>query len=235
MQNNLVRLYPHAVSSHEQGAEGADRLQKLPPGRHGLPRDFVAQNQRDRLAAGIIASVADFGYHETTISRIAAAAGVSRRTFYGYFGSKEECFMATFGLIEDHVVETMTEAGTKERSWQGRVRAQLAAMLESFQENPNLVRFALIAPPAAGGDFVERYRSFLEHLVAVVVADRPASSSRRPSEAAELAMAGGLASLLVAKVNAGEGERLTELLPELVELVLTPYVGRKRAVAAARG
>jgi AcrR family transcriptional regulator len=222
------------VDSHEQGAAGSEGLQKLPPGRHGLSRDFVTQNQRDRLAAGIIASVAEHGYHDTTISRIAAAAGVSRRTFYGYFGSKEECFMATFGLIEDHMVTTMTEAGEGEKGWPRRVRAQLAAMLESFQENPNLVRVALIAPPAAGGEFVERYRSFLERLVAVVVAGRPASSSRQPSEAAELAMAGGLASLLVAKVNAGEGDRLTDLLPELVELVLTPYVGRKRAVAAAR-
>ena len=38
--------------------------------RHGLPRDFVVQNQRDRLAAGIIAAVSEFGYHETTITQI---------------------------------------------------------------------------------------------------------------------------------------------------------------------
>ncbi len=62
-------------------------LHRLPPGRHGLPRDFVAQNQRDRLAAGTIAAVAERGYNETTIGDIAAAAGVSRRTFYVYFGT----------------------------------------------------------------------------------------------------------------------------------------------------
>jgi AcrR family transcriptional regulator len=222
------------VQSPEQGSEGPEELQKLPPGRHGLPREFVTQNQRDRLAAGIIASVAEHGYHDTTISQIAAEAGVSRRTFYGYFSSKEACFLATFGLIEDHLVEVMTEAGEDRRGWPVRVRAQLEAMLESFQENPNLVRFALIAPPAAGGEFVERYRAFLERLVAVVVEGRPASRSRQPSEAAEFAMAGGLAALLVGRVNAGDGDKLVELLPELVELILTPYIGRERAVAAAR-
>jgi AcrR family transcriptional regulator len=222
------------VDSPEQGAGDSEGLQKLPPGRHGLPREFVSRNQRDRLAAGIIASVAEHGYHDTTISQIAAAAGVSRRTFYGYFSSKEECFLATFGLIEEHMIGAMTEAAAAQKAWPARVRAQLKAMLESFQENPNLVRFALIAPPAAGGEFVERYRSFLERLVAVVGDGRPASRSRQPSEAAEFAMAGGLAALLVSRVNAGQGDHLVDLLPELVELVLTPYIGRERAVAAAR-
>jgi AcrR family transcriptional regulator len=222
------------VDSADQEPEESGALQKLPPGRHGLPREFVKQNQRDRLAAGIIASVAEHGYHDTTISQISAAAGVSRRTFYGYFDSKEECFLATFGLIEEHLIEVMTEARGEESGWPRRVRAQVAAMLESFQENPDLVRFALIAPPAAGGNFVERYRRFLESLVGVVVEGRPASRSKQPSEAAELAMAGGLAALLVRQVNTDGGDHLVDLLPELVELILTPYIGRERAVAAAR-
>jgi AcrR family transcriptional regulator len=212
---------------------GEEGLQRLPPGRHGLSREFVTRNQRDRLAAGMIATVAEQGYHETTISQIAAAAGVSRRTFYSYFDSKEACFLDTIALIEDHLVTVMTEAASAERGWPAKVRAQLAAMLEELAENPDLVRFALIAPPAAGGAFLERYRAFLERLIDVVADERPARS-RQPSEGAELAMAGGVAALMVAKVNAGEGTRLPELLPELVELMLTPYLGHERAAAQAR-
>jgi AcrR family transcriptional regulator len=213
---------------------GDEGLQRLPPGRHGLSREFVTRNQRDRLAAGMIATVAGQGYHETTISQIAAAAGVSRRTFYSYFDSKEACFLDTFALIEDHLVAVMTEAAATERGWPAKVRAQLATMLEELAENPDLVRFALIAPPAAGGPFLERYRAFLERLIDVVAGERPARS-RQPTEGAELAMAGGLAALMVAKVNAGEGDRLPDLLPELVELMLTPYIGHERAAAEARG
>jgi AcrR family transcriptional regulator len=214
--------------------EGGDEgLRRLPPGRHGLSREFVTQNQRDRLAAGMIATVAERGYHETTIAAIAAAAGVSRRTFYSYFDSKEACFLDTFALIEEHLVEVMGEAAKTERGWSAKVRAQLAAMLEELSANPELVRFALIAPPAAGGAFLERYRAFLERLIGVVADERPARS-RQPNEGAELAMAGGLAALIVAKVNAGEGDRLPELLSELVELILTPYLGHQRAAAQAR-
>ena len=215
----------------EEADEGG--LQRLPPGRHGLPREFVVQNQRDRLAAGMIATVAAHGYHETTISQIAAAAGVSRRTFYSYFESKEACFEDTFALIEDHLVSVMGEAAEGPRGWPAKVRAQLGAMLEELAENPDLVRFALIAPPAAGGPFLARYHTFLRRLIGVVSGERP-SRSRQPGEGAELAIAGGLAALISGKVNAGEGEELPELLPELVELVLTPYLGHERAAAEAR-
>ena len=68
--------YLPPVAKREPQAEQSPGLSRLPPGRHGLPRDFVVQNQRDRLAAGIIAAVSEFGYHETTITQIAAAAGV---------------------------------------------------------------------------------------------------------------------------------------------------------------
>lgn len=215
--------------------EAPDGLPRLPPGRHGLPREFVTQNQRDRLAAGIIAAVAESGYHEATITQIAAAAGVSRRTFYTYFSSKEECFLDTYEVIGDHLAGAMAEAGAAERKWPRKVRAELGALLESFAANPDLVRFSLIAPPTAGGALAERYRGFLERLVTVVTEGRPQPpATKQPSEAAEYAMAGGLAALLVLKVNNGEGEELTELLPDLVELVLTPFLGRKRAVAEAR-
>jgi AcrR family transcriptional regulator len=215
--------------------EGEDEgLQRLPPGRHGLPREFVTQNQRERLAAGIIAAVAARGYHDTTISQIAEAAGVSRRTFYGYFPSKEDCFFDTYEMINSHLVEAMTEAGQTAKSWPQKVRAQLGALLDVFAANPDLVRFSLIAPPAAGGELAERYRAHLERLVEIVTEGHPRSRAKRPSEGAQHAMAGGLAALLVAKVTAGEGERLAELQPELVELVLTPFLGRERAVAEAR-
>jgi AcrR family transcriptional regulator len=220
---------------HPDRGEGGDAgLQRLPPGRHGLPREFVTQNQRDRLAAGMISTVAERGYHETTISQIAAAAGVSRRTFYSYFDSKEACFLDTFALIEEHLVAVMEDVAESERAWSAKVRVQLAVMLGELAANPDLVRFALIAPPAAGGVFLERYRVFLERLVGVVAASPPASRSGRPNEGAELAMAGGLAALIVAKVNDGEGERLPELLPELTELILTPYIGHDRAAKQAR-
>jgi AcrR family transcriptional regulator len=199
-----------------------------------LPREYVVQNQRERLAAGAIASVAEKGYRDTTVTDIAAAASMSRRSFYGYFSSKEECFLDTYGILEDFLIEAMVEAGGSERSWPKQVRARIEALLAAFAANPNLVRFSLIAPPAAGAEFADRHRSFLERVVLGLTAGVP--PTRGYSEASpgpRDALAGAVASLLILKVEAGEGERLPEILPDVLELVLAPFVGRKRAAAEA--
>jgi AcrR family transcriptional regulator len=216
------------------GEDPASGLSRLPPGRHGLRREFVAQNQRDRLVAGIIAAVAEAGYHETTISQIAAAAGVSRRTFYTYFSSKEECYLATYEIIASHLAAAARGAAVPHGDWPAQVRAQLAASLEFFAGNPDLVRFYLSAPPRAGEKIAERYRLGAARVLADLTHGMPEQGVRQPSEAIKDALAGGMAGLIVAKVEAGEGERLPELLPDLTELFLTPYLGREGAARAAR-
>jgi AcrR family transcriptional regulator len=221
------------VNGPAQSSGEAEGLPRLPPGRHGLPREFVARNQRDRITAGIIAAVAAGGYHEATVSQIAAEAGLSRRTFYGYYNSKEECFFATYEIIAAHLEEEMREAGGSERGWPRRVVAELGALLDAYAANPDLASFTLLAPPAAGGEIADAYRAFLERLLALVTEGMP-KGARTPSDTARYALAGGLAGLIAGKVNAGEGEELGALAPDLVELVLTPYVGRERAIKEAR-
>ena len=219
-----------AAQSSEEAGGG---LPRLPPGRHGLPREFVTQNQRDRITAGIIAAVAAGGYHEATVSQIAAAAGLSRRTFYGYYKSKEECFFAVYEMIAEHLEAEMREAAAEVRGWPRQVAAEIGALLDAYAANPDLAKFTLVAPPAAGGEIAEAYRGFLERLLTLVTEGMP-KGARTPSETARFALAGGLAALIVAKVNAGEGEELGALTPDLVELVLTPYMGRERAIKEAR-
>jgi len=43
----------------QAGEDSAPGLARLPPGRHGLSREFVTRNQRDRLTAGMIAATGD--------------------------------------------------------------------------------------------------------------------------------------------------------------------------------
>lgn len=218
-----------------QAAEDALGLPRLPPGRHGLSREFVVKNQRDRLTAGIISAVAASGYHEASVTEICAAAGVSRRTFYSYFSSKEECYLRAFDLIGDYLTEVLTEAGADESSWPAAVRARLEAMLETFAANPDLARFTLIAPLRAGEDIVVHHRVALERLLQVLTQGKPADDSvQQLSPAVEHALIGGMTALITRKVESGGGEQLPELLPDLIELFLTPYIGRKKAARAAQ-
>ena len=100
-------LMAERARATEELASGKDRL---PPGRHGLPRDFVAENQRERLLNGVVEAVAEHGYNATTIGKITEAAKISRRTFYEYFEGKEDCFLAAYEMIDDHVRGSMLAA-----------------------------------------------------------------------------------------------------------------------------
>lgn len=235
MQIDLASLYLPGVAKDREAGAGTGGLGRLPPGRHGLSRKFVTENQRNRLTAGMIAAVAEHGYHDATISEIAAAAGVSRRTFYSYFASKEECFFDTYDVIADHLREAAGSAAAGQREWPGKVRARIATTLEFFGSNPDLARFCLIAPPRAGDEIAARFRTAVGETYDELIVDMPVDvAANAPSGAVQQSLIGGMAALVIEKVEADEGDMLPHLLPDFLELFLTPYVGREEAVRLAR-
>jgi AcrR family transcriptional regulator len=221
------------VAGRKKEAERQKGLPRLPPGRHGLSREFVLENQRGRIAAGMIEVVVARGYVATTVSQVVAAAGLGRRTFYNLYSDKAEAFFDVYGQVTDFLAAAMIEAGAAEKGgWAATVRAELAALLDCLATNPDLVRFTLEAPQAAGGEVAAAYRSFLERLLLVIGEGRP-KRAKRPPPAAEYGAIGGLTGLVVAAADAGP-EAIMGLLPEVTELVLTPYLGREAAAAASR-
>jgi AcrR family transcriptional regulator len=216
--------------------ELVEGLAPLPPGRHGFSRDFVAENQRERLLNGVVEAVAEHGYNATTIAQLTSAATVSRRTFYENFSSKEECFLAAYEMIVAHIRDSLVAAAEPEDPWPDRLRAELAVLLEIFAGDPMIARFCAVEPLAAGGDIAARYRASMRCLAQILrpePTDEPISGSS--AEAREQALVGGIATLIVRRLSAGQGERLDELLPDLFELILTPYLGRDEAQRLAHG
>jgi AcrR family transcriptional regulator len=222
------------MSGAGAGDEAALRLARLPPGRHGLPREFVTRNQRDRLAAGAIAVVAEHGFSAATITQICAAAGVSRRTFYVYFSSKEEGLVAAGETIVEHLRIATDAAAAAEGEWPRQVGAKLASSLDFFAANPDLARFCLIAPQRADEEVAARYRGAMGIVGGYLCEGMPATA-RRPSAAVAGALIGGMVAVVVRKVEAGGGDDLPDLLPDLLELFLAPYLGRAEATRLAQG
>jgi AcrR family transcriptional regulator len=104
---------------------------RLPHGPHQLPRDEVTQNQRARIHGAMIESVAQCGYNKTSVKKVVALAGVSRRSFYEQFANKEECFFTSFDLIAARIVKQTNEAY---RAADGEFEDRLRAAFKQFTE-----------------------------------------------------------------------------------------------------
>jgi AcrR family transcriptional regulator len=216
----------------EQADGYPPELARLPPGRHGLPREFVAHNQRERLIAGLAEAIAENGYAGTTIAHITRHAAVSRRTFYEHFASKDECFVAAYDTVMAELRERVGQAFEEAADWPHAVKAGIGAMLRFLAAEPNLARLCMVEALVAGPVVVERYDAAIQSFVPYFQSGRegrPPEVLSRLSPTTEEALVGGMMSLISRRIIAGKTAELETLLPDLVEFTLTPYLGSDEA------
>jgi len=227
---------PVDESSRPSGSveEPPPELAKLPPGRHGLPRAFVLHNQRERLIAGLAESIAENGYAGTTIAHIPRAAAVSRRTFYEHFSSKEECFSVAYETIMEKLRERVSEAYEEVGDWPRAIRSAIGAMLGFLASQPDIARLCMVEALVAGPVVVSRYDAAIQSFVPYFRAGRDPEDLTRLSPAMEEALVGGMVSLISRRIVAGKAAELMELLPDLVEFTLTPYLGSLEAAKISK-
>jgi AcrR family transcriptional regulator len=210
--------------------EQPDELARLPHGRHGLPPEFVEHNQRQRLLASLIRTVAEVGYNGATITNLTEGAGVTTRTFYKYFDSVEACYIAAFDAAVELLGERLARAWSGEEPWPQRVRASLAAALELFAGSPELARVLLTEPFVAGPEIARRYQEQIELLAGYLREGRALHPEAASFPATtERGLIGSVASQIGRKSAAGEAGSLPSLLPELTQFLLTPYLGTSEA------
>jgi AcrR family transcriptional regulator len=129
------------------------------------PADYSA---RDVILRGAADAFGRLGYARTTVEDILAAAGVSRRTFYRVFRSKDDAFHVLFdqaveqalGLIRDAVAGATTPAG--------KVEAGLQAYLGAHLAIGPLARVLLLEQFPPGSPFGRRREAAVEAFIQLV-------------------------------------------------------------------
>jgi AcrR family transcriptional regulator len=207
-------------------------MERLPRGRHGLSPEFVAQNQRERLIAGLTEALYEVGYQKTTVSLIGQKASVSKSDFYKHFQSKDDCFFAAYEAAIERIRGQVVAACTvhERGEWSPRVRDGIAALLRFLAADPALASISLVEGLRAGRGVYDRYQAAVESFVPYLRQGAPAAPDGDPVPAAtDEAVVGGIASLLGRRVLAGEAEQIDQLLPDVLEFALTPYLGAAEA------
>ncbi len=209
-------------------------LGPLPGGHHGLTREQIADSQRERLLGAIAQEVAVHGYRATKITDVVKLASVSTRDFYELFTGKEDCFLAAFDALRDHLEELITDAVAAKDDWPHQVIAALRAGLDFFAAEPDLAQLCLLESVSATPRIAIRFREAVLDCVPALARGRAElddPDSMLPDT--EDAILGGIVSMATRSIVAGKVESLPELLPDLVDFALSPYLGAERAAELA--
>jgi AcrR family transcriptional regulator len=192
----------------------------------------VTESQRSRIHQAMIEVVSERGYPETRVVDVIGVAGVSRKTFYELFDSKEDCFLAAYDVLLDNLLGEATEAfeSTPGSPWAERVSAALGALLEHLSEHPDEARFAIVEVLAAGPKALTRRDAALRQFTGFLEAGRSETSFELPG-ITSVAVAGGVNELLYSEILHGAVARLPSRLPDLMFWVALPYLGAEGAAA----
>ncbi|WP_162526441.1 MULTISPECIES: TetR/AcrR family transcriptional regulator [unclassified Mycobacteroides] len=135
-----------AQATFELLAGGA--AEPLPRHRHQLSRDEVLTSQTARILAAAVELFGDSGYAETTVAQIADRAGVSRRTVYDLYDSKEAIFLHTYRCTQ----LLISAAARTDQDQEGEPELTLATLPASVNR---LLAVIAAAPAAARMFFLE--------------------------------------------------------------------------------
>jgi AcrR family transcriptional regulator len=181
------------------------------------------REQRDRLLAAMVTTVAEKGYQDTRVADVLAATGIARSGFYRHFDSKQDCFLAALDTIAEIAGAGVYGAyETAEGPLEQRLAAPLGALAEMVAEHPAAARVGWVEVYAAGAEalsHLERMTNRVETTVQAELDEFPQWADM-PRELLR-ALLGGGNKLVHTRVREGRGEALRTLMPELLEWALS--------------
>ncbi|HSS41590.1 MAG TPA: TetR/AcrR family transcriptional regulator [Solirubrobacterales bacterium] len=186
----------------------------------------MTESQRNRIHQAMIEVVAERGYPETRVVDVIGVAGVSRKTFYELFESKEDCFLAAYDVLLENLLGEATEAFESKAGapWAERVAEALEILLGHLAKHPEEARFAIVEVLAAGPKALARRDAALRQFSGFLESGRSESSVDLPG-ITSIAVVGGVNELLYSEILHGAAGRLPGRLPDLMFWVTLPFLG----------
>jgi AcrR family transcriptional regulator len=214
-------------------AKSSARAVGLSPEKPGLAG--IAEIQRARMLRAMVQVVCEVGAANVTVAHVTRGAGVSRRTFYEIFDDSEDCLLAAIDEVLASAEECVLAAyGTARGGWRTQIRAALLALLEFFDERPQVARLLVVEWLATGARGLACRHRLVERIAHALVQGQVGQPAG-PTVAADLvaeATVGAVVAVLHGRLTGPQPpeDELRELLNPLMSMVLLPYLG----AAAAR-
>jgi AcrR family transcriptional regulator len=215
MTARKVNSKPRSTDASPPGGGGA-RYRRLPTGAHGLTREEVERDQRERLRSAMVELIAQRGYPAVRILDLTQLAHVSRPTFYNLYSDKEELLLSAYEDIAGRTTQKVAEAFAQGDSDEDSLRRSVQAFAELGAAEPEAMTLALLGTFGAGPRALERRDRTLHALEHIVGAGRTLSADgEQPRDLTVKFLIGGMREASATRLRQGRGGELVELAGEL--------------------
>ncbi|MHB8233187.1 MAG: TetR/AcrR family transcriptional regulator [Solirubrobacteraceae bacterium] len=215
MTARKVNSKPRSTDASPPTSGGA-RYRRLPTGAHGLTREEVERDQRERLRSAMVELIAQRGYPAVRILDLTQLAHVSRPTFYNLYSDKEELLLSAYEDIAGRTTKKVAEAFAQGDSDEDSLRRAVEAFAELGAAEPEAMTLALLGTFGAGPRALERRDRTLHALERIVSAGRPLSAEGElPRDLTVKFLIGGIREASATRLRQGRGGELVELASEL--------------------
>ena len=182
------------------------------------------QETRTRILEAAVKVFATKGYHDTKVDDIVSESSTSKGSFYFYFPSKQDIFLALSDTFADLLESRITQAMEKESHGMQQMDAALRASLGLFSQYRGLAKIALVQAVGLGAVFEERRRAMNNRLTAIIQSrlERAAAEGSIPplqAESTARAWVGALNEIVIHWIYTGTTP-LEESLPALKGFLL---------------
>jgi TetR/AcrR family transcriptional regulator, fatty acid metabolism regulator protein len=182
------------------------------------------QETRTRILEAAVKVFATKGYHDTKVDDIVSESDTSKGSFYFYFPSKQDIFLALSDTFADLLESKITQAMDKESHGIGQLDAALRTALSLFSQYRGLAKIALVQAVGLGAVFEERRRALNNRLTTLIQSrlERAATDGSIPPLQAEItarAWVGALNEVVIHWIYSGTPP-LEESMPALKEFLL---------------
>jgi AcrR family transcriptional regulator len=211
------------LAGEGQGGKDAppERYRRLPTGAHGLAREEVERDQRERLQRAMTELIAERGYQAVRILDLTQLAHVSRPTFYELYADKEELVLSAYNQIALRIAQTVLEAFDFEAPLEERLRAGLRAFAELAARQPQATSLFLLGAFGAGPRVLAQRKQTILALEQAIQASRVRGPEPLAPTLTVKMLLGGIREVAVARLHHGTAEQLRKVADELSDWIAT--------------
>jgi AcrR family transcriptional regulator len=179
-------------------------------------RARVRRQTRAEVAQIAFDLFAERGFEATTVTEVAAAAGISRASFFRLFSTKEEAVFVAQEVIGDEIAEALVERPSAEAPWTALCQAFLVATSRYLDDPESALaraRLAIETPTlrARQLELEARWAAAIEPVLVERVGAEPGGLKWRVTS---LAAISAFDAAVIAWGESNGTEQLTELIAQ---------------------